>query len=96
MVTVTRQDMVEFIQAQPDDRKVDFADAFKDDECGCVMVHYGREKGLDFNDCGINTWHSGGKVSAKLETGVLFKDFRPENVINECTYGEIKKHLGLY
>lgn len=37
----------QFVNEQPDERPINFSQARVDDEdCGCLLVHYGREHGL--------------------------------------------------
>lgn len=58
MTTVTRQEFIDWIMAQPDDKMVNMRDCVVNDECGCVMVQYGLEKfGYDsFVHCTGREW----------------------------------------
>lgn len=58
---VTKEEAVEFIMKQPDDRPINFMDPRDDDRCGCLMVHIGREKGLKFNYCLNTVWRKSSK-----------------------------------
>ena len=40
---VAHQQMVEFINSQPDEKLVDFDQIKYDSPCGCVMIQYARE-----------------------------------------------------
>ena len=44
MITVTKQEIIDFVFAQPDDRPVNMRESrINKEECGCVMVHYWSE-----------------------------------------------------
>lgn len=95
---VTKQQMIDYIFAQPDDRMVDFDENYAGQKCGCIMVHYGKDNGIvGFDICGFQRWEGKSKgedteVLAKLEGDVTFGWFKPEGKI-QCTYGEIKEFL---
>lgn len=89
-IIVTKQQMIDYCFAQPDDREVNFSGSCRSDPCGCVMVQYGIDNGIEFDGCGISSWVSGNKDTAVFEYGVVYRAFRPCGI---CTYGEIKKHL---
>lgn len=40
---ITFQQLKDFINSQPDDRPVDMCQNMNSEECGCVMIHYGRD-----------------------------------------------------
>jgi hypothetical protein len=40
---ISKQQIVNFIKAQPADRPVNMQEAGSSCECGCIMVHYGKE-----------------------------------------------------
>lgn len=90
---VTKQQMIDYCFAQPDDRIVNFGENYNNTHCGCVMVQYGKTNGLDFAGCGFQYWEKddGYKV-ARLEGNITFSQFQPSDN-DECTYGDIKKHL---
>lgn len=91
MIIVTEQDMVDFINTQPDDRKVDFDENKEWSTCGCLMVHYGKSKGLHFVSCSINGWlNNKENMVAKFENSLYYSHFIPHR---KCTYGEIKTYL---
>lgn len=91
MITVTKQQMIDFCFAQPDDRKVDFFANEIGDDCGCVMVHYGAAHNITFESCGLQSWVDGiGNEVARLEAEVFYNSFRHSMI---CTYGDIKKFL---
>ncbi len=44
MITLTKQQVIDFINSQPDDRKVEMENnVAQPDSCGCVMIHLGRK-----------------------------------------------------
>jgi|LakMenEpi03Aug12_release.lakeMendotaPanAssembly.Ray.scaffolds.fasta_scaffold16366_18 hypothetical protein len=91
MKVVTREDMIEFIQQQPDDRQVRFGENLAGDTCGCIMVQYARYAGIKFSSCGYCGWWRGGACKAELEYGTMFSVFWPG--LSNCTYRDIKQHL---
>lgn len=92
---VTRQDMVDFIMAQPDEREVDFDQTRIRDECGCLMVQYGKANGFRFYRCGPASWvvpaEYGGGFAATLTQGT-FAQFVPVGPGMRFTYAEVKQH----
>lgn len=44
MKTVTKQELRDFIFAQDDDREVKMNESDTNCECGCIMVHFGKEQ----------------------------------------------------
>lgn len=49
---VTHQQMVDFINSQPDERLVDFDQIKYDSPCGCIMIQYAREHNFNPGVCG--------------------------------------------
>jgi hypothetical protein len=92
MITVTLQDMIEFVFSQPDDKKVNFSQTESDSSCGCIMVQYAKYKNIGFESVGFKHWWSEGVdvVVAGLEQDVYFDDFKAGDI---CTYEEIKRML---
>jgi len=41
---IGEQEIIDFVFAQPRERRVNMGEPFSDNSCGCVMVHYGKEK----------------------------------------------------
>jgi hypothetical protein len=89
MITVTKQEMIDFINSQPDDRMVNFNEVHKESFCGCIMVQYGISKGFEFTDVSIRKWHNNDEVIAKF-VDTEYNYFIPHY---NCTYGDIKAHL---
>lgn len=46
MITVTDEQLKEFILKQPADRPLRLGNAYVNEQCGCVMVHYGLDNEL--------------------------------------------------
>lgn len=89
---VTKQQMVDYCFAQPDDRNVDFGENYFRKPCGCVMVHYGKDNGMQFDGCGFTSWEDDkGRKIARMD-GCTFSQFQPSDK-DECTYGDIKEYL---
>lgn len=96
MTTVTKKQIIDFINSQPADRPVDMFNPNSNDRCGCVMVHYGREiLNIEENfTCGYYQWKykSSGASLAILENycaiNVIIKNW--ESFEN---YGDIQKYL---
>lgn len=101
MITVTKQEIVDFINGQPQSRPVDMRENFFDEPCGCVMVHYGKEM-LKFDKfgCGYKTWHpldsfeKIAEISDSTITGILGDYHRAlRQNISMNTYGDLQKIL---
>lgn len=95
MIKVTEKEIIDFIMAQPRDRPLNMNDNFTSDECGCIMVHYGKARGFKFNWCGYNIWGKMTKDSkvitvAALANGRYYNDFAEES---HKTYGEVQEYL---
>lgn len=95
MIKVTEKEMIDFIMAQPRDRPLNMYDNYANDKCGCVMVHYGQEKGFDFHGCGCNAWEKLDKANnsiivAKLANNRLYYDFVKGST---KSYGEAQDKL---
>lgn len=93
--SVTRQDMVDSIMAQPDEREVDFDQTRINSECGCVMVHYGKAKGFQFYSCGYNFWLASSENGGVFRSAILegsFNRFIPPGPGMRFTYAQLKEH----
>jgi hypothetical protein len=62
MKEITEQQIIDYINEQPADKKVDMREPMSSAECGCVMVHYAKDKIKGFADrpitCGFSTFTS--------------------------------------
>ena len=75
MITVTKQQIVDFINAQPASRRVNMSQNYSYESCGCVMVHYGKDVlKLDNFGCGFNRWHISGADMNECYAGILNED----------------------
>jgi hypothetical protein len=43
MKTITKQELIDYINSQPDDKRVDMRQCSVLGNCGCVMVQYSKE-----------------------------------------------------
>jgi hypothetical protein len=59
---ITEQQIIDYIKEQPEDRKVNMNEPMSSAKCGCVMVHYAKDKIKAFADrpitCGFDTFTS--------------------------------------
>jgi hypothetical protein len=97
---MNREELVKFIQAQPDDRAVNMIENWvcqdiKDQHpgyCGCILVHFGLHLGLKEFSCGFDNYHVSEDETFRLEGNV-------SNFIVKCfpvsNYRDVKKHLQL-
>ena len=94
MKKVTTQEIVDFIFAQPRDRKVEMKEASSCDSCGCLMVQYGKEE-LKIEEsfvCGLDNWTTphGGNVfqmdynDIRVATGFDFSTLNSVNGLFEA------------
>jgi len=91
MKKVTTQNLVDFIFAQPRDRKVKMEEASSHDPCGCLMVQYGKEelKIKESFTCGLDNWtttHGSSEFQMDYDTIGSFG----LNLGEEYTYGEVQ------
>lgn len=93
MQVVTKEQMKSFIDAQPDDKPVDMGNNWVNDRCGCVMVQYGLENGIESNGCGYNSWNCPNKQHAELkDCNNIFVWFDDDVTrLEETTFKELKE-----
>jgi hypothetical protein len=89
---IKKQDIVNWVFKQPDDREVRFDEPGGASECGCVMVQYARDAKIDFFSCGVRTWERKDGTFVSLDRGT-YSAFRPSYQKWAFTYGEIKDFL---
>jgi len=58
MISISKQQLLDFINNQPDDRQVNFSENSSRDSCGCLMVHMAKDLGYDNFTCGLNGVYS--------------------------------------
>jgi hypothetical protein len=51
---VTKQEMVDWVFKQPDSRFVNFNQNTSECDCGCIMVQFGNDAGIEFEKCGAS------------------------------------------
>ena len=57
MIKVTVQDLLKFVKSQDPNKIINMDENYYDNECGCLMVQYGKDKFPDkFNGCGTSVW----------------------------------------
>ncbi len=90
------QEVINFIKKTPDDTPIDFGNPNNNENCGCLMVQFGRSKGLKFSACN----YKGDAFYGVFPDYVAeIKDFPYKNVINYFngdhakTFGEVKAYL---
>lgn len=90
---VTKQEIVEFIMAQPAERPLNMFESLSSDICGCPMVHFGREV-LHIKEkfsCLLKTWSIELQPYAQIEDGDIFAIV--ETWQGTKTYGDIQARL---
>jgi len=98
---VTRQQIIDFVNAQPDERPVDMRECINSEPfCGCVMIHYGREvlklfSSKDFFGCGVAQWivEDGLAPYIHIENYESIGDILNISFDFEGNYGQIKARL---
>lgn len=94
MRIVTKQELIDFVDAQPDDRPVDFNQFYSIEDCGCLMVHFGKEvlKLKGRFSCDNTRWIVKGNALAHLQDyNFIFYDIVSDHQVK--TYGELKLNL---
>lgn len=91
MITVTLQDMIEFVFSQPNEKRINFEQTESNSSCGCLMVQYAKHKNIQFESVGCRLWwdHIDSTV-AQLEFGLFYDDFKPKPL---CNYRDVKRML---
>jgi hypothetical protein len=91
MFKVNKEEFAQYVIDQPDDRPVNFGESYYEDDCGCLMVHFGKDKGWVFNDAGKVSWRGeSGKPFAEL-VDCNFRSFFPDNRRKDSLfYSELK------
>ena len=94
MITVTKQELIDFVDAQPDDRHIDFQQFYSTEDCGCLMIHFGKEvlniKGRFY--CDNSRWMGANHALAHLHgENLIFYNIVSNSQVK--TYGELKLNL---
>jgi hypothetical protein len=94
------QEFVDWIFEQPDLKYTDFNSFNKNDFCGCPMVQFGNEKGIDFFRCSSTGWVSDHRIIRfkELPQGIKSHiDLMPRGVgyasVTRFLFKDIKEHL---
>lgn len=84
---ITREQIIEFINNQPDNRKVDMEEASNTGRCGCLLIHLFKHYFPEDNGaCFAGTMHvKSGKNSMKTPDMSIFIDSGADS------YRELKK-----
>lgn len=91
--TVTKKEFLRYIKAQRNDRKLDFSNNNKNEECGCPMIHFGKSKLKGVVFAGLHGFiGKDWETIAWFENGFSFDDFHHTDCKN---YGELKAALRL-
>jgi hypothetical protein len=89
---VSHQEFLNFIFSQPREREINMGQnmAYPDD-CGCMMVHYGRANGLEgLIVCGFRDIGESGEEIGTFSLEKSIKNYFPTNDWGRYTYGEIQ------
>lgn len=95
MHTPTLQEMKDFIMAQPDEKFVNLYDGSASG-VGCILVHYCKEKGIDFTFCVFNYAKLGNTRVLEIADEKSLLDLWDMKYDQECAitnYGELKLQL---
>lgn len=98
------QDVLDFIHNQPDDRQVEMSDPDnRKDNCGCIMVQFGRDQGLEFSSCNYT-----GNILTNLQDEIvaivddfpfeysnIIRFFHRNGVHDSNTFGSLKPNAYL-
>lgn len=97
MKTISHQEFLNFIFSQPRDRKINMQENVADDsQCGCMMIHLARNKGLSGLLCagyqGIG--HSDGENEIILDRNIITYFPHEKNGFDiSTTYGDVQDYL---
>lgn len=95
------QEVINFIKETPDDTPIDFGNSTNDENCGCLIVQFGRSKGLDFSSCNYkgDNFYTGSGYGFYGFPVAIIEDFPHKNVVDyfngdhAATFGEVKEYL---
>lgn len=96
---ISHQEFLDFIFSQPRERKINMAENVvdNDSDCGCMMVHFARHKGLTGDICaGYRSIVLAGEEDDRfvLERAIMY--YFPHHRNGFCihlTYGEVQDFL---
>jgi hypothetical protein len=97
---ITKQQMIDFIMAQPDDRPINMLNPDyypSSNKCGCLMVEYAKDNFKISDECinvGFSAIYKGNDMEDVAELTFDMDDLVIGGFENESkTFGELKKHL---
>jgi hypothetical protein len=101
MTTVTLQNLLDFAKSKNPNDKVIMEQASSDNECGCLMVQYGREKFPEFKHfgCGAVSWFNDKNNNRFASLNFHITDLRDFGIHfnrNPYTYEQIVRALEEY
>jgi len=95
MRIIPEQEFIDWCFNQPDSREVNFCEVLASDQCGCAMIQFGRELGLEFTVA-----NSRGLYDCITGDTVLRIDFNSKGGViiltppkYDTNYGKFKEHL---
>lgn len=93
MKIVTIQEMVDYIMAQPPDRKVNWVENESKNECGCLMIQFARDNNIPATECGITRWYPESTPDKPaLPIAVLEKNFEYAHFQPKVSPGSINTY----
>lgn len=114
ILIVTREEVLEWFHSQPADRTINMAGpsealaARLKPACGCLLLQFAEDKGIDANSVGISVWckraergnsrNYRGTPVAQLEPRVSLYDFfhstPPGGILGyKGTFGDLKQYI---
>lgn len=92
MITISKKQIKDFVNKQPDDKPIDFQQNFSKDSCGCLMVHIGKELGFKDFKCGIYyIANDKDETVLNIESNIVENILKLKNLPNN--YKELKNLL---
>lgn len=96
MEMLTKQQIYDFVNSQPDDREVNMFHYHFEQKCGCVMVHYakdvlGYEEPIAGSAFIIDLKNSNNEIFAKDDDFYIQYIIPSEEWINIHTYKDLKE-----
>lgn len=68
MKTITYTKLTAWIRKQPLDRAINMSESTITAECGCIMIQFAKDNGIDCRDVGFHNFFNETKVEAMLDT----------------------------
>lgn len=98
IIPVTHQQMVDFINSQPDDKVVDFNQIKYSSVCGCIMIQYAKEhkfipRGPGVPGVGVHDFLDEDNHRLDLPFSRYIPGYKDEMEDVIFTYKELKDHV---